>query len=170
MRPGREKDYRSWVEQVLAAAQAHAGFVSAVRLGQAGGLHHLVLQFADPAAARDWRGQDRYVALARQADGFSVGLDQHDDGTVAAFDLPSEAAARKWKTAIVTWIGVVPTLLVVSGAIGWAFPGLPRIVQQILSSVLLTATLTWVILPRVRSWSRFWMLQDGDGALRKTPG
>jgi hypothetical protein len=34
---------------------------------------------------------------------------------------------------------------------------------------LLTSALTWLILPRVRGWSRFWMMQNERGDLRKEP-
>ncbi len=170
MRPGHEDAYDPWAARVMAAAQADERFVSAVRLDQAGGLHHLVLQFADAAALKHWSEQEAYGALASEADAFSVGLDQNDSGAVMGFDLPSEVAAEKWKTALVTWLGVVPTLLIVSSVIAWALPGVPRVVQQIISSVLLTSALTWLILPRVRGWSRFWMMQNERGDLRKEPG
>jgi len=167
MRPGHDAEYDPWARRLLAAAQADACFVAAVRLDQAGGLHHLLLHFAGPDALRRWLDQPAYGELCREAEAFSVGLDQRDDGAVVGFTLPSEVAAKKWRTALVTWLGVVPTLLIVSAVVGWALPGVPRILQQILSSIVLTAALTWLILPRVRGWSRFWMLQDSQGNLRK---
>lgn len=167
MRPGHEDDYDGWAGRVVAAAQAQAAFASAVRLDQAGGLHHLLLQFGSVPALRAWTEAWAYRRLAGEADSFSVALDQQHAGATVRFDLPSDAAAKKWKTALITWIGVVPTLLILSTAIRWAFPAMPRLAQQILSSILLTATLTWIILPRVRGWSRFWMLQNSQGDLRK---
>jgi antibiotic biosynthesis monooxygenase (ABM) superfamily enzyme len=169
MRPGHEEAYGSWVGRVIAAAQKDAGFVAAVRLDQAGGLHHLVLQFTGQPAMKHWSELEPYTALSHEADAFSVGLEQKDSGAVMGFDLPSEVAAKKWKTALVTWLGVVPTLLIVSSVIAWALPDVPRVVQQIISSVLLTSALTWLILPRVRGWSRFWMMQNERGDLRKEP-
>lgn len=170
MRPGHGDEYNAWADRVIAAAQADGHFTSAVRLDQAGGLHHLVLQFADAAAIQRWAEQETYSSLAHEAEDFSVGLDQHDSGTITRFDLPSEVAAKRWKSALVTWLGVVPTLLIVGSVIGWALPDMPRILQQILSSILLTCALTWLILPRVRGWSRFWMMQNERGDLRKEPG
>jgi antibiotic biosynthesis monooxygenase (ABM) superfamily enzyme len=170
MRPGHEEAYGSWVDRVIAAAQVDGGFMSAVRLDQAGSLHHLVLHFDErPSLERWWEGAT-YIALASEADAFSVGLDQNDSGSVMGFDLPSEVAAKKWKTALVTWLGVVPTLLIVSSVVAWALPDVPRVLQQIVSSVLLTSALTWLILPKVRGWSRFWMMQNEQGDLRKEPG
>ncbi len=170
MRPGDEDAYDPWAARVIAAGQADERFVSAVRLDQPGALHHLVLQFADAAALKHWSEQEAYRALASEADTFSVGLDQNDTGAIMCFDLPSEVAAKKWKTALVTWLGVVPTLLIVSSVVARALPDVPRVVQQIISSVLLTSALTWLILPRVRGWSRFWMMQNERGDLRKEPG
>ena len=170
MRPGHEEAYGSWVDRVIAAAQVDGGFMSAVRLDQAGGLHHLVLHFEDRLILDRWSTDGAYAALTSEADAFSVGLDQNDSGSVMGFDLPSEVAAKKWKTALVTWLGVVPTLLIVSSVVAWALPDVPRVLQQIVSSVLLTSALTWLILPKVRGWSRFWMMQNEQGDLRKEPG
>ncbi len=170
MRPGHEEAYGSWVDRVTAAAQAQDGFISAVRLDQAVGLHHLVLHFDERPSLERWSEGAIYIALASEADAFSVGLDQNDSGSVMSFDLASEVAAKKWKTALVTWLGVVPTLLIVSSVVGWALPDVPRVLQQIVSSVLLTSALTWLILPKVRGWSRFWMMQNEQGDLRKEPG
>jgi antibiotic biosynthesis monooxygenase (ABM) superfamily enzyme len=170
MRPGHEGEYDPWAARVIVAGRSEDRFISAVRLDQAGGLHHLVLQFTDRSSLEHWSEQEAYAALGSEADAFSVGLDQNDSGPVMGFDLPSEVAAKKWKTALVTWLGVVPTLLIVSSVIAWALPDFPRVVQQIISSVLLTSTLTWLILPRVRGWSRFWMMQNERGDLRKEPG
>ena len=164
MRPGHEQDYDRWVGQLIAALPAAVG---ATRLDQAGGIHHLLLHFPDRAALTAWQAGEAWIGLRLAAERFSVGLNQAEDGRVIGVTLPSEAAAAKWKTAIVTWAGVVPTLLAVSAIVQWAAPWLPRIAQQIVSSILLTAALTWVILPRVRGWSRFWMMQDSAGRLRR---
>jgi len=170
MRPGRADCYDPWVARVEAAVQARDGARSTVRLDQAGGLHHLLLQFSDAQALKAWRERTDYAALREEADTFSVGLDQTGGGPTAHFTIPSEAAAPKWKSALVTWVGVVPTLLVLSSTIGWLLPDAPRIAKQLISSVLLTVILTWLILPRVRGWSRFWMLRGSGGSLRRKPG
>ncbi|MBB4619794.1 hypothetical protein [Sphingomonas abaci] len=166
MRPGREGDYDGWAAGVIGSACSQPGFQAALRLDQAGGMHHLLVQFAGRIALDNWTGQGGQADRQRAADDFSTGRQQVVEGAASHVVLPSEAAARKWKTALVTWAGVVPTLLLVSGVVGWLLPDAPRPVQQILSSVLLTGALTWVILPRVRRWSRFWMLRDSRGRLR----
>ena len=168
MHPRQDDAYDPWVERVIAAA-AHGGTHAATRLDQAGGIHHLLLHFPDSTALHVWIAGPNWTALANEAQRFSVGLDQQAQGVATHFTLPAEAAARKWKTALVTWLGVVPALLAFSSLIGWAVRGQFGAAQQILSSILLTAALTWIILPRVRSWSRFWMLQDSAGKLRRDP-
>lgn len=167
MRPGRDDAYDAWVERVAAAALGEGRALSTARLDQAGGIHHLLLHFETEAAMRDWRQGATFAALVAEGEAFSVGLAQAGRGTAPRFDLPSEAAAKKWKTALVTWLGVVPALLLFSTLVRWLLPAAPRLVQQVLSSILLTVALTWFILPRVRGWSRFWMLQASDGSLRR---
>jgi antibiotic biosynthesis monooxygenase (ABM) superfamily enzyme len=80
--------------------------------------------------------------------------------------LPSEQAAPKWKTFIATWAAVLPLLLVLNALVG-LLP-LPKLVRLPLSSVLLTASLTWFVLPFVRRRVRPWLLADDEG-IRKEP-
>jgi antibiotic biosynthesis monooxygenase (ABM) superfamily enzyme len=42
----------------------------------------------------------------------------------------------------------------------------PLPLQLLPSSMLLTATLQWIILPRLQRYTRFWLLQDRSGTLK----
>jgi antibiotic biosynthesis monooxygenase (ABM) superfamily enzyme len=42
----------------------------------------------------------------------------------------------------------------------------PLPLQLLPSSLLLTATLQWIILPRLQRYTRFWLLQDRSGTLK----
>ncbi|WP_298811203.1 hypothetical protein [uncultured Sphingomonas sp.] len=61
---------------------------------------------------------------------------------------------------------MLPVLLIVSTIVRALLPTLPSPVQIIVSSLLLTSLLQWVILPRVQRAARAWMLKDARGALR----
>jgi antibiotic biosynthesis monooxygenase (ABM) superfamily enzyme len=43
-------------------------------------------------------------------------------------------------------------------------------VELAVTSSIMTATLTWLILPRIRKLLRPWLLAGDDGGLRKDPG
>jgi antibiotic biosynthesis monooxygenase (ABM) superfamily enzyme len=82
------------------------------------------------------------------------------------FDLPSDASAAKWKRFVTTWLAVFPVLLAISSLTRWLLEDWPPLLQLIPSSLMLTATLQWIILPRIQRWSRFWLLRGADGDLR----
>lgn len=167
VRPGRQADYQLWADAFDRAAAAVPGHRGGVRLEQGGGFHHLLHRFADAEQLDRWRASPPVVALLAAAEHHSVGRAQQAVGAQVGFALPSEAAARKWKAWLVTWLTVLPVLLVVSTIVRRMLPGWPPPAQLIASSPILTGLLTWVILPRVNRWSRFWQVQTAGGRARR---
>lgn len=170
LRARGERPFPDWAERFGAALARAPGHVETVRLDQIEGLHHLVSRFRSSADADAWHASAEYQALIGESEGWSVRLRQRHAGPAPAFDIPSEAAARKWKRFLVTVAGVFPTLLILNTSVRTLLHGWPPLALLAITSPLLTATLTWVINPRVQRWSRFWMLEDADGKLRKKPG
>jgi hypothetical protein len=84
--------------------------------------------------------------------------------------VPSETAIPKWKTWIATWVAVFPLLLALNGLVALLPIKLPMPVELAVTSLIMTATLTWLILPRIRKLLRPWLLAGDDGGLRKDPG
>lgn len=164
--PGKAEAFTRWIEELSAAASAAEGFSGLVRLGQTDALQHLLLRFADRAALDRFRASAAYRALAARGDELTVGTDQVASGRDVDIELPSDASASPWKRFIVTWLSVLPVLLIVSTIVRALLPTLPSPVQIIVSSLLLTSLLQWVILPRVQRAARAWMLKDARGALR----
>lgn len=148
IRAGQEQCFEQWADRFAASARDADGYLSTLRLGQTEGLQHLVFRFRDASQAKAWRASDGFARLGAEADAFSVGLDQLHQGDPARFELPSDASAAKWKRFVTTWAAVFPVLLVISSAMRWLLKGQPPIVQLIPSSLLLTAGLQWLILPR----------------------
>lgn len=169
VRPGRLDRFRAWADEVDRAAAAEPGHDGGVRLEQAGGFHHLVHRFAGESDLARWQASRAYAALLAAGDAHSVGIAQAETGNQVGFALPGEASARKWKTWAVTLTAVLPMLLVISTAVRWLVPDWPPIAQIAVSSPILTAVLSAIVLPRVNRWSRFWQVQDADGRIAKRP-
>lgn len=167
IRVGHEKSFDAWAERICADAAQSAGHIATIRLGQTQGLQHLLFQFVTQAEAERWKGGKDFCRLTAEADEFSTGLDQVKAGDRVRFELPSEASAAKWKRFVTTWIAVFPVLLTISSLVRLVLKDLPSFVQLIPSSLLLTASLQWVILPRLQRWSRAWVLSNAHGDLRK---
>ena len=163
---GAEARFEPWADCLYSAAQDASGYLAGVRLGQTQGLQHLVFRFRTEADAQAWRTGATFQRLASEADAFSVGLDQVEPGDPARFEVPSDASAAKWKRFVTTWIAVLPVLLAISSLVRWLLDEWPPALQLIPSSLMLTATLQWIILPRLQRWSRFWLRRGANGNLR----
>lgn len=167
--PTRGKSFHQWTKDYLHAIEQAPGHGGTMRLEQSGGLNHLVSQFENEAALDGWRRSDVYRKLREDSAPFSAGLAQHGSGKELCFAIPSESTARKWKRFLVVWGCVLPILLVLNTTVRTLLPGLPPLVQLCITSPILTALLTWVVLPRIQRWSSYWMLQGADGKLRREP-
>ena len=163
---GAEASFDAWADRLDKAAQEAPGYLAGVRLGQTQGLQHQVFRFRTEADAQTWRTGESFQRLVSEADAFSVGLDQVKPGDPVRFEVPSDASAAKWKRFVTTWIAVFPVLLAISSLVRWLLEGWPTALQLVPSSLMLTATLQWIILPRLQRWSRFWLLRGANGNLR----
>lgn len=166
IRAGHEADFEQWVERLNDLARAAPGYRAAIRLGQTAGFQHLLFRFDDRGAAEAWQASETLSVHVAVADVYSTALRQTDAGDGVAFELPSDASASKWKRFITTWVAVFPVLLVVSFVVRTVLKDAPLPLQLLLSSLILTATLQWVILPRLQRYTRFWLLQDSSGRLK----
>ncbi len=166
IRAGHEQEFERWVEELNRYARAAPGYRAAIRLGQTAGFQHLLFRFDDRAAAETWHDEPTMRAHIATADRFSTSLRQLEVGDGVAFDLPSDASASKWKRFVTTWLTVFPILLVISMVVRTVLKDAPLPLQLLPSSLLLTATLQWIILPRLQRYTRFWLLQDGSGRLQ----
>jgi carbon monoxide dehydrogenase subunit G len=75
----------------------------------------------------------------------------------------------KWKTFLLTWIGVYPTLLLIMYALDALVPNLWRPIQLAISSLLLVSSLTWLIMPRLTSLLRPWLFRGVKRADNRSP-
>lgn len=166
IRAGAEDAFEQWADRLQHAAHGAPGYRGAIQLRQTKGLQHLIFRFDTEGEAEAWRNGEAFRLLSRQADVVSVGRDQMCAGDTARFEIPSDNAAVGWKRFITTWIAVFPVLFAISSVMRWLLGDWPPALQLIPSSLILTATLQWIILPRLQRWSRFWLLQDANGKLR----
>ncbi|MBD8680135.1 antibiotic biosynthesis monooxygenase [Sphingomonas sp. CFBP 13720] len=166
IRAGHEEDFEQWVKELNRLAHAAPGYRAAIRLGQTAGFQHLLFRFDDQDAVDAWQADNALKAHAAAADAYSTMLRQTSEGDAVAFDLPSDASASKWKRFVTTWLTVFPILLVISTIVRTVLKDAPLPLQLLPSSLILTATLQWIILPRLQRYTRFWLLQDSSGRLQ----
>jgi len=165
VRAGKVDAFRDWADRYDRAAAGQPGFSGTVRLEQTGGVFHLAQRFDRRDQLEAWQGSAACRALAAEADPLSQAREQTGDGRTITFKLPGEADAAKWKRFLMTWAAVFPILLILNSAVG--LTKLPQLARLAITSPLLTALLTWVVLPKVARWAKPWVLSDAHGRPRK---
>lgn len=83
--------------------------------------------------------------VAPLVEGQAVKRELH--GLEAFFDRGSVSTPPRWKMAVVTWLGVFPSVLLWSNVLTHILPGVPYLAVMAVVNVLVVATLTWVVMP-----------------------
>jgi len=66
-------------------------------------------------------------------------------------------APPRWKMAIVTWLGVFPTVLLWSSALPQFLGGLPQLIIVAIVNVFVVVTLTWAVMPLLTQLFAQWL-------------
>jgi uncharacterized protein len=162
VRPGKEEEFAAWAEEIDTTTRRFPGFLAAIRLHDDQGLNHLVYQFDTPAHLHQWEISEERRRLVERAEPLSEARHTSAGGRDNWFTVPGGKSTPRWKTFLITWAGVYPTLLIISTALKLALPSLPQPLALAVSSATLTAILTWVLLPRITRRARPWLLRDAQ--------
>lgn len=168
VRADRLAEFRDWAARVDAAMAGCPGHIATARLEVPGGIFHLVYHFDTPTHLAVWEGSAAYRALMEEGQALSIGRRQRQEGRRSWFKVPGEGSAAKWRQALMTWLLVLPMLLLLNGALALLPVRLPLPVRLGVSSIIMTVVLTWLILPRVGRWLRPYLLTDGHGRIRES--
>jgi antibiotic biosynthesis monooxygenase (ABM) superfamily enzyme len=169
--PGQERRFERWAHEIDVAAGRFPGHLGNVRLHDASGINYLVYSFDSPQHLHAWETSEQRRSLVAQGDEIS----DENRGTVIGMDawfaIAGQSATPKWKTFLITWLAVYPVLLLISYALKALAPNLARPAQLAISSLLLTSSLTWLIMPFLARQLRTWLLRGVQrvGRLRVRP-
>ena len=163
---GREDAFRAWAERVSTAAQAQPRFAGALRVVQTGGIFHLAHRFDDARSLQAWEASAACRHLHEEAHAFSTPRREVVEGDAPWVQLPSEADAPKWKRFLMTWAAALPVALAMSALFSVLGDPLPALIQAAITSLVLVAAMTFIIIPRLSRWLQPWVMKDGDGQAR----
>jgi len=68
----------------------------------------------------------------------------------------------RYKLALVTWAGAYVVITLILDLLGPAIARWPLVLRTLLISVLMTAALTWIVLPALTRLFRGWLLTAVD--------
>jgi antibiotic biosynthesis monooxygenase (ABM) superfamily enzyme len=165
---GAEDDFRAWSERVDRSAAAAPGHRGGLRLEQTGGLFHTLQRFASHDSLEAWRHSGDYARLMREGDRFSTPRIQEVAGAPAVARLPSDGDGPKWKLFLISWLGVLPLVLLFNGLIQLLPLQPPWYMRAVLQSCFLVALMTWLVRPALTRRLKPWAMRDSDGDARVT--
>ncbi len=149
--PGRMASFSTSVKGLLGAASRSQGYLDG-RMEKASGdsATWLVICWFDSAeSAGEW-GRSRSHATWREYVGrFSTRVEPPPRPAQAPPGATPPKPPPKWKTALVTLIGVFPAVLLVNVTVIPRVTGLPLLARTLVLCVCVTVLMTWVLMPQV---------------------
>jgi antibiotic biosynthesis monooxygenase (ABM) superfamily enzyme len=162
-KPGREADYESLISELFAVMRQQPGFRGAELIPPtvAGGDYQVVTHFDSEEALAAWdASRERSGLLGRLrevADGEPdycrlAGL----EAWFAPVVVPASMHPPRHRMALVTWLGIWPTVSLVLWLLGplWQRLHLPYLLVTALNTLLIVAVMTFVVMPRLTRWMR----------------
>ncbi|WP_460675385.1 antibiotic biosynthesis monooxygenase [Lentzea nigeriaca] len=146
--PGRMASFTTSVKGLLSAASRSQGYLDS-RMEKASGdsATWLVICWFDSAeSAEEWDRSRSHATWREYVGRFSTRVEQPPPRPAA--QAPPSPPPR-WKTALVTLIGVFPAVLLVNVTVIPRVTGLPLLVRTLVLCVCVTGLMTWVLMPQV---------------------
>ncbi len=165
VRSGRETGYEEWIKGIAADARQFAGHLGVnILRPQPGALsdYVIVLQFDSYPNLDAWLNSDvrkgwieRVQPLIQEQESVQVLT-----GLESWFQLPKQAAVaapKRYKQAILIWVGVMIVSLLVQPLLAPVLQFLPWLLRVAVSVAVTVILLSYVIMPRLTRWFKGWL-------------
>lgn len=165
LKPGREADYAAWMHEIIPVAKTFPGYLGVNILRPKPGIqpeYIIVLHFDNHEYLQAWlNSPERQNLIAR-----TQSLIQEREeiqvltGLETWFELPKRpqpSPPKRYKMALLTWLSVFLTLLVVGRILQPLLAMLPGILAQMMTIGVVVWLLTYVIMPRLTQVMRPWL-------------
>lgn len=159
---GREEEFETWSGELTQAAAGFPGFLGAgmLRPSRVADPWHVVFRFASLAELRGWERSAERARLLVAGQDLVESTDMHRvSGLETWFALPGRTAPAppKWKMFVVSGSVFYLLNLLYTAGYGWLLDAWPRPLHILLISFPVTATATWLVMPRVTRLLRGWL-------------
>jgi antibiotic biosynthesis monooxygenase (ABM) superfamily enzyme len=165
VRSGREGGYETWIKGISAAAREFPGHLGVSILRPQPGAasdYVIVLQFTtcdhltnwlSSDTRKDWIDQVQPLIQEQESIQILTGLE-------AWFELPKQpghSPPKRYKQAMLVWVGVMLISLVVHPLLAPVMQYLPWLLRMAVSVAITVGLLTYVIMPRLTRWFKNWL-------------
>ena len=168
VRVGREQGYEEWIRGISAAARESDGHLGVSILRPQPGSspdYVIVLQFDTCEHLMGWlRSEIRKEWIAR----VQPLIHEQENiqiltGLESWFQLPKQSgnpAPKRYKQAILVWIGVMVVALVVAPFTAPLLEPLPGLLAMVIDVAISVVLLSYVIMPRLTRWFEGWLFSN----------
>lgn len=125
-------------------------------------LYHVVFAFDTEEHLAAWQDSPERAHGLAQVAPFTLG--EQDMRRVSGLDYwfaPSGSTTKapppKWRVAVVTWLGIFPTVLVLFLTVAPLLADWPLVPRTMLITALVVILMTWVVAPRLTRWLAGWL-------------
>lgn len=162
IRIGQEGAFEAWVQRVLASA-GETGAVEGSSVLRTSDEGFLLLRFTNQSTLDAWESSQAARALL-QGDSSTGKTRAHREvrsGLETWFTLTGQATPHrpppKWKMALVTWLALLPQVLVLGALVPTS---LPYPLTPAISTAIPVCALTWFIMPRLTKLLYPWLYRE----------
>lgn len=149
--PGRMTSFATSVKGLLGAASRSQGYLDGrMEKAQDDSATWLVICWFDSAeSAGEWNRSRSHATWREYVGRFSTRVDPPPRPAQAPPGATPPAPPPRWKTAVVTLVGVFPAVLLVNVTVIPRVTGLPLLARTLVLCVCVTGLMTWVLMPQV---------------------
>ncbi|MUG95071.1 antibiotic biosynthesis monooxygenase [Scytonema sp. UIC 10036] len=165
IRPGREQGYEEWVHGIIPAAKQFDGHMGVSIIRPRDRTHPeyvVILRFDSYINLKKWMESDvrrdwieRLQPLIEKPENVQTMTGLETWFTLS--EKPLKAPPPRYKMALITWLGVFVTLGIVSRLLAPLLSGLPVLLNQLITTGLVVALLTYLVMPRLTKLFQPWL-------------
>jgi antibiotic biosynthesis monooxygenase (ABM) superfamily enzyme len=160
----------AWVHAGTALAERFPGFLGTgwVRPSTASDEWHMLYRFDSEESLARWEASSQRAWWRASAQGI-VGESRKElrTGIEGWFDAPLQhdvedlrptpTAPPRWKQAVMIWFAFFPLSLTITVLAGWLAPDLDVVTRVLVSTIVMTPIMTYLVLPFLTSRLEWWL-------------
>lgn len=163
-RPGRETEYEALIREMFGLMRESPGFLGADLLPpeEPGGDYQVVVRFASEAELQIWDASPARSALHHRIR--EVAENEPEYRRLSGFEawfapavVPASMHPPRVRMAVVTWLGIFPTVALFQWLLAPLLQPLPFLPRVAVLTALIVAAMTWLVMPRLTRLMKGWL-------------
>ena len=164
IKPGQEAAYEKLMHDIMRAADEFPGHLGAqlVRPGEQPGsepdLYHVVFAFDSQQHLQAWQDSPaRSLGLAALEPLVAGPAQTQMIGLANWFMTSAQQPPPRWKVAVMSWLGIFPTVLVLFLLLGDILGQWPLVPRVMTLTGLVVLIMTWIVAPQLTRLMKPWL-------------